>query len=211
MSVVRGHRRTRRERAEASRRKILRAARDAFLESGYHATTMGDIATRSGLAVQTVSYYFGTKPRLLNELLTATMHHASGDVGPADRDTWQKARDALDDGPALVDAFVDEVHPVLVAMSGLLDVARIGGLTDPDVQGVRDFHEDWRARDFDQLIDALERVDGLRRDIDRRTALDILLTTLAPDSYRVLASERGWSPEKIDEHMRISLKALLLR
>ena len=55
---------TRREQAAASRRKVLDAAQEAFIELGYHGATMNDIAARAGLAVQTVAYYFGTRPRL---------------------------------------------------------------------------------------------------------------------------------------------------
>lgn len=76
MARVKTPKPTRRQQAEASRQKVLRAAREVFLESGYHAATMGQIAERSGLAVQTVAYYFGTKPKLMSELITASVRRA---------------------------------------------------------------------------------------------------------------------------------------
>ena len=76
MTGVKSHKLSRRERAQASRRKLLNAARDSFIESGYHGATMADIAARSGLAVQTVSYFFGTKPKLLNSLMRDTIETA---------------------------------------------------------------------------------------------------------------------------------------
>lgn len=202
---------TRREQAEASRRKVLRAARDTFLESGYHAATMGQIAERSGLAVQTVAYYFGTKPRLMSELIAATVRRAMGDVAPIERPGWERAMATATEGGPLIDAFVDEVHPVLMAVARVVDVARIGGMTDPEVQDIHQFHENWRARDCGKLVDALNRIHSLREGLDEHTANDVVLTVLGPDTYRVLSVDRGWDSEKIHDWMKHSIKALLLK
>jgi len=211
MARVKTHKPTRREQAEASRQKVLRAAREVFLESGYHAATMGQIAERSGLAVQTVAYYFGTKPKLMSELITASVRRAMGGVAPVDRDSWARSEATATDGRVLVDAFVDEVHPILMSVHQLVDVARIGGLTDPEVQDVHEFHENWRARDYGRFVQALNRVDSLRREVDVRTAKDIVLTLLAPDMYRVLHVDRGWDSEQIHDWMKHTIKALLLK
>ena len=202
---------TRREQAEASRRKVLRAARDTFLESGYHAATMGQIAERSGLAVQTVAYYFGTKPRLMSELIAATVRRAMGDVAPIERPGWEGAMATATEGGPLIDAFVDEVHPVLMAVARVVDVARIGGMTDPEVQDIHQFHENWRARDFGRFVDALNRVDSLRDGVDVRTAKDVVLTVLAPDMYRMLSVDRGWDSDRIHDWMKQTIKTLVLK
>ena len=44
----------RREQARATRRQVLAAATALFLERGYAATTMADVAARAGVVVQTV-------------------------------------------------------------------------------------------------------------------------------------------------------------
>lgn len=211
MARVKTHKPTRREQAEASRRRVLLAARDAFLESGYHAATMGQIAERSGLAVQTVAYYFGTKPKLMSELITASVRRAMGGIAPVDRDNWTHSEATATDGGVLVDAFVDEVHPILMSVHQLMDVARIGGFTDPEVQDVYVFHENWRARDFGRFVDALKRVDSLRDGVDVRTAKDVVLTVLAPDMYRMLSVDRGWDSDRIHDWMKQTIKTLVLK
>ncbi|MGI5952426.1 MAG: TetR/AcrR family transcriptional regulator [Brooklawnia sp.] len=202
---------SRREQAEKSRRKVLRAAREAFLESGYHSTTMGQIAKRAGLAVQTVSYHFGTKPRLMSELITVSVKHAMGEVAPLDRPAWEQALETATDGHELVDAILEEVHAIMMSVAQLMDVARIGGLTDPEVQEVYESHEQWRARDFGRFVGALDDLDALREGMDVQTALDIVLTVLGPDTYRMLSVDRGWDEAKIMEWMRQTIKMLLLR
>ena len=51
----------------STRDQIVRAAAESLLENGYHATTVRSIATRAGIAVGNVQYYFPTKSELLVE------------------------------------------------------------------------------------------------------------------------------------------------
>src|SRR6266540_1221836 len=55
----------RRPKAQATRRRILDAARGLFVERGYVATTIEAIAAEAGVAVPTVYLAFGTKRGLL--------------------------------------------------------------------------------------------------------------------------------------------------
>lgn len=59
----------RKAQGERTRLEILRAADETFAAHGYQGTTMAAIAERSGVAVQTVYFYFHNKPRLLAELI----------------------------------------------------------------------------------------------------------------------------------------------
>ena len=122
MVPVKAPRPTRREQADASRRKVLRAAREAFVESGYHGATMADIARRSGLAAQTVGYFFGTKARLLSELIVATVQLEMGDTPPLARAEWERAMVTSVTGRSMIDVFVDGGHQILTGVSPLMDV-----------------------------------------------------------------------------------------
>ena len=48
---------------------VLRHARDAFVENGYHGTTVRDIANRMGQTVPAIYYYYENKQALLVALL----------------------------------------------------------------------------------------------------------------------------------------------
>src|SRR5688572_4950458 len=49
----------------ARKNQILDAATLVFAEKGFHATTIGEIAKRAGIAHGTIYNYFDTKPALL--------------------------------------------------------------------------------------------------------------------------------------------------
>jgi AcrR family transcriptional regulator len=53
--------------AAGARDQIVRAAADSLLESGYAGTSVRSIASRAGVAVGNVQYYFPTKSELLVE------------------------------------------------------------------------------------------------------------------------------------------------
>lgn len=55
----------------SNRAKLLRAATDAFAESGYDGTSLRTIADNAGVAFQLISYYFGSK----EDLWKATVDH----------------------------------------------------------------------------------------------------------------------------------------
>ena len=55
--------------AGAQERRILEAALDLFVERGFHATTIPEIARRAGLAAGTIYLYFPGKEALVNAIL----------------------------------------------------------------------------------------------------------------------------------------------
>jgi AcrR family transcriptional regulator len=54
-----------------SRERILAAARKLFLERGYDATTMQDIVAAAGTSIGNAYFYFGSKERLVGEMIEA--------------------------------------------------------------------------------------------------------------------------------------------
>src|ERR1700704_6051022 len=62
-----GELRTVTEAAEGAREQIVRAAAESLLESGYAGTSVRAIASRAGVAIGNLQYYFPTKSELLVE------------------------------------------------------------------------------------------------------------------------------------------------
>lgn len=56
-------------RSEATRARLLAAAEALFAEKGCHATSVRDLAAKSGVNLAAVCYHFGSKERLLVEAL----------------------------------------------------------------------------------------------------------------------------------------------
>jgi AcrR family transcriptional regulator len=59
------------ERQETTRRSILRAARTAFVEKGFHEATTHDVAREAGLSVGSIYTYFRNKDDLIRESVLA--------------------------------------------------------------------------------------------------------------------------------------------
>jgi len=59
------------EREESTRRSILRAARTAFVEKGFHEATTHDVAREAGLSVGSIYTYFRNKDDLIRESVLA--------------------------------------------------------------------------------------------------------------------------------------------
>ncbi len=64
-----------RQRAQARRDEILRAAADVVRERGFARTRVSDIADRLGVSPALVFYHFETKERLLSEAFVAAADH----------------------------------------------------------------------------------------------------------------------------------------
>ncbi|WP_375424028.1 TetR/AcrR family transcriptional regulator [uncultured Friedmanniella sp.] len=65
------------EATEERRQQILRAAVEAFAESGYNGTSLRDIAGRAGLSHTGLLHHFPDKPGLLEAVLDARVESAS--------------------------------------------------------------------------------------------------------------------------------------
>ncbi|MDT0306689.1 ScbR family autoregulator-binding transcription factor [Streptomyces sp. DSM 44917] len=83
--------RPKQERAVRTRAEILRAAGELFAQHGYHATSVQDVADRTGMTKGAVYFHFSSKEELA--LALATAHSAS--LPPLIREVQAKGLDAL--------------------------------------------------------------------------------------------------------------------
>jgi AcrR family transcriptional regulator len=90
-------------RGDATRRRIVDAARDVLLERGHAAASTRAVADEAGVRLSLVHYHFGGKQGLLlevlqreNELLLQRQQRLYADPGPM-ADKWRVACDFLDE------------------------------------------------------------------------------------------------------------------
>src|SRR5437588_8072178 len=117
------------ERSRQTRRRILQAACELFVDQGYGATTVQGIAERAGVAVQTVYFAFGNKPSLLKELVDVTI---AGDDEPIPtmRRAWFLDALAADTAEAHLRAHVRGTVGVLQRVAPIMDVLRAAAAQD---------------------------------------------------------------------------------
>src|SRR6266542_6691989 len=90
--------RRRQAQAAQTRQDILAAARDAFLERGYTATTLAAVARAAGVVVETIYRGFGGKAGLLKAVVEAAVAGgaARAQVPPEQRPVIQAIRAETD-------------------------------------------------------------------------------------------------------------------
>src|SRR6478735_11478001 len=97
---------SRAEKRRLTRRRIVAAAAELFLDQGYGTTTLDQVAIRAGVAVQTVYFHFGNKATLLKEALDEA---AVGDDEPVPlmERTWFEQITAEPDPVRVIDLWMD--------------------------------------------------------------------------------------------------------
>jgi AcrR family transcriptional regulator len=199
----------RREQAAATRRAILDAARTLFEREGYAATTMAAIATEAGVALKTVYVVFETKSGVLRALWHLLLRGDQADAPVAERDWYREVLDEPDPRRQLqLNARNSRV--VKERAGGLLDVFQGAAPTDPDIAALWDriqteFYDNQRV-----IVQSLAAKDALRADLDVARAADILWTLNHPANWRLLVTQRGWTPDEYERWFADTACAQLL-
>jgi AcrR family transcriptional regulator len=181
---------SRKDRAAATRRRMLDAAYHVFSERGYAKTTMEAVAAAAGVAVQTVYFTFHTKAALLQ----AAYEYAvlGPEQTPPHLTAWWRAAESA---PDIVSAVVHIVDGTVVLFERAAPLVwAVHG--DEDARPAYEFNENLRRDGYGQLVDMLAKKHRLRRGLMPRTARDILLTLLGPHVFFVFTTELGWSTQQ---------------
>jgi TetR/AcrR family transcriptional regulator, regulator of autoinduction and epiphytic fitness len=184
----------RREQARLTRRAVLDAAADLFVDPGYAATPLTAVAAHAGVAVQTVYKIFGTKKALLSALVDVTIAGDDEPVAVPDRQFVAEV-DALADVRAKLDRFAThlvETHErqaaVMLALAG-------AATADPDAAAIWRRNLDDRRTGMRMFAGALAATGRLRPEHTVDTAADVLWLAMDVRNYDWLVRERGWTAD----------------
>jgi AcrR family transcriptional regulator len=198
----------REEQARRTRERILGAARQAFRDKGYGATTLADIARAAGVAEPTVRATFKTKPNLVEHLLRLAVRGEDSDRQLQDRDAFRQVLAAPDSG-TLLDRLANLASEVHGRSWDVMEIARSAASTNPAIAEM--YEQRRRARLTNQRTVArrLAELGALPEGTSVETAADLLWLYTAPELYRLLAIERKWSPERYRTWFRASVASIL--
>lgn len=191
--VKRGNKRA--DRARETRGRIIDAARDLFIERGYGATPLQDIADRAGVAVQTIYFIFGNKRTLLKALVDVTI--AGDDEPVSTRDQpWFHDVMAADSADAQLRAHVRGTCEVLKRVAPLVHMVDTAAATDADVAALWPEGERPGYEVHDAAAKALVAKPGVVAGLSAERAADILFALLSTEIFLLLVHVRGWSPDQ---------------
>jgi AcrR family transcriptional regulator len=179
----------RHERAEKTRQRICAVAKELFLDRGYTATTITEIARKAGVAHQTVYFIFGSKAALLSAIMDTEI---VGDFAPVPLlerpHVKQLARIAdpyrrLARIVALTCEITERVAPVYELVRS--------GAADQEVRDLLDRAEEQRWRSIRGFLDFLDA--DLAPGLSADAAADRLYALLSHDLLWLLVRRRGWT------------------
>jgi len=202
--------RTRRaEKAERTRRQILRAAHDLFLAGGYAPTTIESIATEADVAVETVYARFRNKAALLEAILEPAIVGADDGTDIFDRPEIAAIRDAADHG--------SQIQQLASFSRGILERTHtahqiLASAAPVDANAAALAHRDTRRRLEGQrrYVDMLLERGPLRRGLSYDDAAATYSSLANPTTYSLLVRDLGWTAEKFQGWLEDSLRRLLL-
>jgi AcrR family transcriptional regulator len=190
---------------EATRAAIVDAAAAAFIENGYAATTIAQIAARAEVSPETVYGVFGTK----RDVLRAVVERAS--AGAPNTDAWRTedwlARvKAEPNQRRRLELITDATRDVLRRVAPVDEIVRSVAASDPEIAALQDELERRRRSDLRGLVQLLAEAGPLRVSID--DAVDLWWALGHPAGpYRSLTVDRRWS----DRRARAALTDVVAR
>ena len=199
----------REEAARATRRAIVDAARDLFVERGYVATPLTAVADEAGVSVQTIYAQFGTKAALLKVVADQTLAGDDRAVSINERDEarriWEatEPREMLRRGAALTTL----LHGRVASLDAVLLEA---GATDPEVAELVEKGLEQRRTTARMIVGELEARGWLQPGLDHAEAELRMQVFLDTSLYRISVVDRGLPPERFEDWLADLMAASLL-
>jgi len=178
-------------RARETRRRLLASARALFVAQGYAATTMEQIAAQAGVAVQTVYYGFGTKGRLLCEVVEVT---AAGEDAPAPvaQRPWAIAMRAAPSAQRVLALGVEHGTAIYERVASLWPAVGAAAAVDSAVEQYWRGVAAARRAGMGRMVARVAELGQLRPGLDPARAVDVVAVLVGHDVFRGLVLDAGW-------------------
>jgi len=181
--------------AAVTRARIRDAATRLFVERGYVATTMREVAAAAGVGERTLYDAFPTKAALFSHTLSVATVGDEEPVRVFDRPEMIATRGQLDPRAAIAQ-LVAYTTDLLERAGDLIMVSVEAAGADPDMRAVADAGAAATHRGHLALTTALHQREALSDGLDPATAADILYALASPHMHQLLRRHRGWSVEQ---------------
>jgi AcrR family transcriptional regulator len=198
------------EQAAATRRAVLRAARELFSERGYASTSVAAIAGRAGVAVDTVYAAVGRKPVLLRELVETSLSGADRAVPAEERDYVRQVRAAAT-ARQKIEIYAAAVADIGVRMAPIHRALAEASVADAGCAALRAEISARRATNMRLFAADLRGTGDLRADLTDVEVADVVWSMNSAEYWSLLVVERGWSAERFGAWLADAWTRLLLR
>ncbi|HZZ92285.1 MAG TPA: TetR/AcrR family transcriptional regulator [Usitatibacter sp.] len=184
--------------ADATKARVLKAAKDMFTRSGIDRVTISKIAIRANVSVPTVYALYKSKEGILRALMTTAL------FGPA----FQAAHAALSgvtDPIRLITLTAEVARRIYEGESTDLGLMRGLSAFSPALRKIEQEFETLRLEMQEDRIDRLFADAKANPDLSKEEARRILWMYTSRDIYRMLVQEGGWTPDQYQEWLARTL------
>jgi TetR/AcrR family transcriptional regulator of autoinduction and epiphytic fitness len=200
----------RREQARETRRQILEAAKELFLDRGYAATTMADVAASAGVAVQTVYSAVGGKAALLKEVFDVSLVGDDEPVAVAERPEIAKVI-AETDGRRKLELLAKYVSGVLERLSPLAVILVVAADSDEEAAKVLEGYQQGRYQGMTEFATNLKQDRLLRRGMTVERAAAVMAAHIDVTNWNTLVVRHGFTRKEFERWLVDVSEAALLR
>ncbi|MFC4336454.1 TetR/AcrR family transcriptional regulator [Salininema proteolyticum] len=176
--------------AQETRADIASAARRLFVEKGWAATTVRDVAREAGVSAPTVYAAYRNKSGLASALIEAAV--MAGDL----RQEFAELTAAQGDPEGQLAAMAAFDRRLFEREGDLIAMVREAGRTEPDLA---DLYEQGRRRADELRAEVFADWPADRRRTDIHMALDVYAALCNIDVFNTLTGERGWTAERVEQ------------
>ena len=199
----------RQEAASATRRAVLDAARQTFVERGYLAATMSSIAKRAGVAPDTVYAAVGNKPALFRLLVETAISGSDQPIAALERDYVRAIQEETAPRKKL-QLYAHAICVIHGRLAPLFKVLQSATSADPALASLWSEISERRAKNMRLFARDLQATGGLRAGLDVDETADIIWSTNSAEFYLLLVDQRGWSPARFERWLADAWARLLL-
>jgi AcrR family transcriptional regulator len=194
--------------AEETQRVIVAAASRLFLEHGYHATSIGRIASEAGVAVQTIYNAVGSKRDLLSRVLDSA---AAGERAPVPVPQFMREQAESEPDPRrIIGQLVEFWRSALPRTAPVFRIIREAAAADPDIAALERNRSAQRLRNYQHAAQLLADRNALRPRMTIDDAAAAIFAIGHPETYRTLVLDGDWNDDAWSNWAQATLEAALL-
>jgi AcrR family transcriptional regulator len=191
-----------------TRRQVVEAARQLFIEYGYGGATIDAIAQAAGVAPETIFATFGSKRSILADVINTAVsgeQHVPVLQQPGPQAVMQQTKPAQ-----LLQLFAADITSRLERVAPVFAVMRAAAKTEPDIADLLKNQLAIRLRNISTVAERLAVQKALREELNVEQAADIIWAITSPEVFSMLTIDRGWPRDQYIRWLGDTLTRLLL-
>jgi AcrR family transcriptional regulator len=193
-----------------TRRAILVAARDVFLEAGYAAATMAAVAEGAGVALDTIYATVGRKAELFRLLVETAISGKDEPVSALERD-YVHAIQATQTAAGKLRVYARAVRAIQGRLAPFFLILREAEGSDVGLTALWREISERRARNMRLFATELQATGEMRAGLDANAIADIIWSMNSSEYYDLLVRQRNWSAQRFERWLVEAWCRTLLR